>query len=183
VVADYWPAGHALSPSPADRARLVLLDDATLTNAEVALRARCKPSQAARVRQCLVELGVIMPSRVLPPRAPGPRAMPRMPWLAGAACIGHPGRWWTSPDPADRAKAIEACASCPVREPCLDWAVSALPQDDTAIYGGLTASQRLLLRYQREGRPIPYSMTDAGKNAARQRRRAEAARRAEGGAA
>jgi len=60
---DMWLDGRPLYPSPAGRARLVVLDDAELSNAEVALRARCTAAQAQNVRRRLVSYGVLAPRR------------------------------------------------------------------------------------------------------------------------
>jgi WhiB family redox-sensing transcriptional regulator len=46
-----------------------------------------------------------------------------------------------------RAKAI--CAGCPVRPACLEHSLRV--QEPDGIWGGLTATERLQLRYQRHG--------------------------------
>ena len=71
-----------------------------------------------------------------------------LPNLPGAACVGAPPELW-HPAPRDvteytpTAKAI--CGTCPVRQACLDHAMSAEaahPTDRHGIYGGMTAEQR-----------------------------------------
>jgi WhiB family redox-sensing transcriptional regulator len=68
-------------------------------------------------------------------------------WRALARCRGvdpavfHP----VNEDDGDEAKAI--CALCPVREPCLEYAVTAREKD--GIWGGLTARERRRLIRQR----------------------------------
>jgi hypothetical protein len=49
---------------------------------------------------------------------------------------------------ADRARAIHICQRCPVRPACMLWALS-LPISDTAVWGGMSAAQRLALKRQR----------------------------------
>lgn len=68
-------------------------------------------------------------------------------WRAHARCKGvdpvifHP----VNEDDADEAKAI--CELCPVREPCLEYAVTAREKD--GVWGGLTARERRRLIRQR----------------------------------
>lgn len=47
----------------------------------------------------------------------------------------------------DRAKAV--CAGCPVRQPCLQWAV--LHDQPGGVWGGLTESERGVLRRRAAG--------------------------------
>ena len=190
---DQWPVGNQLSPMPADRARLGLLDDPERSDAEISIWAECSPAQVRVVRRGLVDLGVIAPRRVPEPRFPRYRGMPPSPRrLAEGSCVGHAQPdLWASEDARDRDEAKRICAGCHVADACLEWAMH-LPQYDLGIYGGLTASERIRLGREREGRPLAPGQTTAGKNAARARRRAaareaeaEAARQqaAEGGAA
>ncbi|MFE4663406.1 WhiB family transcriptional regulator, partial [Streptomyces hydrogenans] len=44
----------------------------------------------------------------------------------------------------DAAKAL--CATCPLRETCLEQAMALPPRDQHGIFGGLTAAERLELR-------------------------------------
>jgi WhiB family redox-sensing transcriptional regulator len=61
-------------------------------------------------------------------------------WRKYARCLGadpevfHP----TSEEDADEAKAI--CATCPVREPCLEHAIVA--REKQGVWGGLTERER-----------------------------------------
>jgi Transcription factor WhiB len=164
---------------------MILLDDYTLTNAEVALRARVDRGLPRRVRYELVSLGAIPPSRIVAKRGPAFKPLPRPPWaLTMGSCAGHerPGLW-TSDVPAERAEAIEVCSGCPVQQACLGWSLS-LPSRDTAIYAGTTATQRARLRYLRAGQPEPGWMSAASRHARRDARRAAArAAREAGGAA
>jgi hypothetical protein len=108
-----FPPDH-VAPSPADRCRAILLDDYTLTNAEVALRARVDRDLPRRVRYELVCAGAIPPSRVVEKRGPVFRPLPRPSWaLTMGSCAGHPEPdLWHSDLPAERerAKAITADA-------------------------------------------------------------------------
>jgi hypothetical protein len=70
------------------------------------------------------------------------------------------------------------CRTCIVQASCLEWSLS-LPERDRAIYAGLGAPGRARLRLQRAGKPVPFSMTTQGKNAARAARRAAAREAAE----
>jgi hypothetical protein len=173
-----------IAASPSDRCRLVLLDDHTLSNAEVALRARATRQLAASVRRRLISLGVLAPQRAAAPsRFPRYKALPRSPrQLTEGACVGHPSAdAWTSADPGDRAFARNVCwFACHLTEQCFTWSLS-LPADDLAIYGAGTAADRERARRQLAGKPVPLRSTTAGKNAARGRRRAAArsARQAE----
>lgn len=45
--------------------------------------------------------------------------------------------------------AKQICRSCPVAEPCLEWALS-LPNDEYGIYAGTTVAQRRRIREQRQ---------------------------------
>jgi WhiB family transcriptional regulator, redox-sensing transcriptional regulator len=68
-------------------------------------------------------------------------------WRQYARCLGadpelfHPH----ADDPADAAKAI--CAVCPVREPCLEYAITA--REKQGVWGGLTEKERRRLIRQR----------------------------------
>jgi hypothetical protein len=56
----------------------------------------------------------------------GPRSQTRLlPWFEDAACAGHPEPdLWFSDEPADRARAREICAGCPVLDGCFAAAVA-----------------------------------------------------------
>lgn len=70
-------------------------------------------------------------------------------WRQHARCRGlDPALFYPSEEEdAESAKAI--CAVCPVREPCLDYALTAREKD--GVWGGLTARERRrLIRRRRE---------------------------------
>lgn len=71
-------------------------------------------------------------------------------WMEGAVCAqSDPEEWFPEPGRhANDAKRI--CASCPVREQCLEWALS-MPTwaDRYGVYGGLSAVERHRLRRDR----------------------------------
>ncbi|HLH57606.1 MAG TPA: WhiB family transcriptional regulator [Streptosporangiaceae bacterium] len=46
--------------------------------------------------------------------------------------------------------AKRVCAGCPVREPCLNWAVES--GEDSGVWGGTTGEERRALRYLRSAR-------------------------------
>jgi len=68
-------------------------------------------------------------------------------WRQYARCLGaDPELFHPQPDdPADEAKAI--CSICPVREPCLEYAISA--REKQGVWGGLTEKERRRLIRQR----------------------------------
>lgn len=68
-------------------------------------------------------------------------------WRRDAACRGSDVEIFfpNADEEAGQAKAI--CASCPVREACLEWSLST-GQDD-GVWGGLTGSERRRLRRRR----------------------------------
>jgi WhiB family redox-sensing transcriptional regulator len=80
-------------------------------------------------------------------------------WRALAACVGYsPDLWFPemgkrgSARDASRAEALALCRRCPVRRPCLAFALQVPAKYDTVgIFGGKTADERRALR--RRGRP------------------------------
>jgi WhiB family transcriptional regulator, redox-sensing transcriptional regulator len=68
-------------------------------------------------------------------------------WRQKAACRGvDPGIFYPASDEeAEPAKAI--CAQCPVREACLEYALSARERD--GIWGGATERERRRMLRQR----------------------------------
>src|SRR2546430_1372992 len=137
-----------IADGPADRARAALCDDATRSNAEIALAIGASVDQVGDVRRALAALGVVEPlrepRRAFPQHVPLPRA-PRS--LQEGSCVGHPNaRWWVSDDPAERELARRICDGCHVKAACRDWALRAVPASDTAIYAGTTAAARRRLR-------------------------------------
>lgn len=81
-------------------------------------------------------------------------------WRERAACRGYPLRWWfpvsrrgRRPDrhlvivsELERAQALELCATCPVRDDCLDYAIR---YDEVGIWGGTTDRERRRIRRSR----------------------------------
>jgi WhiB family redox-sensing transcriptional regulator len=68
-------------------------------------------------------------------------------WRQYARCLGaDPDLFYpASDDAAEAAKAI--CAVCPVREPCLEYAVTA--REKEGVWGGRTEKERRRLIRQR----------------------------------
>lgn len=54
-------------------------------------------------------------------------------------CSDDPERWW-SRDPEDVADAVAVCGLCPLREPCLAYAVAADEREGT--WGGVSEAER-----------------------------------------
>ena len=74
---------------------------------------------------------------------------PRPQWHDEAACIGLPQGWFF-PSVGDLdaiASARAVCARCPVRQPCLRWAVDHGVK--TGIWGGTSERQRRTIRSAR----------------------------------
>jgi WhiB family redox-sensing transcriptional regulator len=68
-------------------------------------------------------------------------------WRDDAACKGSDVNVFfpVSDDDAGPAKAI--CATCPVRDACLEWAMATRQED--GVWGGLTDTERRRLRRRR----------------------------------
>jgi len=68
-------------------------------------------------------------------------------WRSDAACRGADLDLFfpISDDDAGPAKAI--CATCPVRDACLEWAIATHQED--GVFGGLNAAERRRLRRRR----------------------------------
>lgn len=81
-------------------------------------------------------------------------------WRAYAACrradpeLFFPfGTGGAAAAQAERAKQV--CAGCPVRTPCLDWALAT--GQEIGVWGGTAAEERRALRLQRaRALPEPY---------------------------
>jgi WhiB family redox-sensing transcriptional regulator len=82
-----------------------------------------------------------------------PMPAPSSAWRQLAACRGKPLSWWYPP-PWDRfadAVARSICRTCPVRLPCLAYALEHDGDYPAGIFGGLGARQRMALRRRRRG--------------------------------
>jgi hypothetical protein len=68
-------------------------------------------------------------------------------WLYAAACAGHPEPdLWFQDRQHPAGEALEICAGCPVRLPCVQAALLVSAINDHGIRGGLTPVQRRPLR-------------------------------------
>ena len=67
-------------------------------------------------------------------------------WRDGAACVDHPEvDFFAAPDwSAEIARARAICASCPVADDCLGFAIATNQPD--GIWGGYTSKERITLR-------------------------------------
>ena len=65
-------------------------------------------------------------------------------WREGAACIDRPEVDFFADSQAEVARARAVCASCPVLEDCLGFAIETNQPD--GIWGGHTAKERTRLR-------------------------------------
>lgn len=79
-------------------------------------------------------------------------------WRHWAACLGaSPSLFFPAGERAQEAidevrEAKAVCASCPVRVPCLEFALRTNEQD--GIWGGLTPDERRGLRRHRASSPV-----------------------------
>jgi hypothetical protein len=62
------------------------------------------------------------------------------PWMADSACLSSDPELWFSTRPTEQAAAKAICASCPVREPCLAYALRI--REPHGIWGGMSESER-----------------------------------------
>jgi WhiB family redox-sensing transcriptional regulator len=68
-------------------------------------------------------------------------------WRQQAACRGGDVGVFFPADEAGAGAAKAICASCPVRDLCLEWAMST--HQDDGVWGGLTDNERRRLRRRR----------------------------------
>jgi Transcription factor WhiB len=118
----------------------------------VDLGRKREPGTVQRARQRLNDAGLVPVLRGSRSPVPPIRAMPPMPGvLADGLCARHPQPdIWCSRQPADRQAAVRVCQQCPVREPCLQWALVLPPTSAGAVYGGLLPAQLARLRREHE---------------------------------
>lgn len=74
------------------------------------------------------------------------------PYLDDAACRGMDPELFYAEGGAAIAKMKEVCAVCPVRQKCLEWAVT---REEFGVWGGTTARERAALRRERGLRLVP----------------------------
>jgi len=69
-------------------------------------------------------------------------------WMDDATCAkaGDPNSWFPPPGQvsAESQAAVEVCRTCPVRLPCLEFAIDN--NERHGIWGGLTKTERAKLR-------------------------------------
>ncbi len=65
-------------------------------------------------------------------------------WRTASLCRAHPTRWWFTGDHAESLLARSICAGCPVKVPCLDFALSR--PDLFGIWAATSASERTAIR-------------------------------------
>ena len=126
--------------------------------------ARLVGVREGRVRQVLGPLRTAHRNAAEAERAKGPIAVieddGRQAWLDQAACRGHdPERFF--PESGEHTKAAEAkaiCASCQVRDHCLELAVKAAGglDHDHGVFGGTLPAERSRLRGNRFPQPSAY---------------------------
>jgi WhiB family redox-sensing transcriptional regulator len=62
------------------------------------------------------------------------------PWVVFAACADVVTDIFFNPDPVDERAALALCATCPVRDECLDYALEA--RERYGVWGGTTEKER-----------------------------------------
>lgn len=67
-------------------------------------------------------------------------------WTKQADCRNLPTDLWYSEEAENQAFAKEICNGCPVKEPCLEW---ALKHEPYGIWGGETGRGRQRIRARR----------------------------------
>jgi len=70
-----------------------------------------------------------------------------MTWRARAACRNLDTEIFFPDSEADAGPALSVCATCPVRNECLDWAIATRQHD--GVWGGTTESERKRIRRRR----------------------------------
>jgi WhiB family redox-sensing transcriptional regulator len=66
-------------------------------------------------------------------------------WMGAAACANKgPDSWFSEVHPVE---ALRVCSECPVRDACLDYALST--NQEHGIWGGLTQEERKNVRRSR----------------------------------
>lgn len=69
-------------------------------------------------------------------------------WREAAACRGMDASIFFPDSEEDAGPARAICAACPVREECLDFALTS--RQDEGVWGGLTETERRRLRRRRQ---------------------------------
>ena len=72
-------------------------------------------------------------------------------WRNRAACLGMDTDLFFPEKTENAAEAKQVCLSCPVREPCLEEAMSLAGADDSGIWGGASPDDRRSLSRRRRG--------------------------------
>jgi WhiB family redox-sensing transcriptional regulator len=81
-----------------------------------------------------------------------PVTLPSIEWFAEAACRGVETAVFFPKSDADAGPAKAICATCPVREACLEYALTTRPAE--GVFGGMTPIERhrLIRRRQKAAR-------------------------------
>jgi WhiB family redox-sensing transcriptional regulator len=74
------------------------------------------------------------------------------PYLEEAACHGLDPELFYAESGSAIVRAKSFCASCDVRERCLEWAIR---REEFGVWGGTTARERAALRRERGLRLVP----------------------------
>lgn len=79
-------------------------------------------------------------------------ALQPAPWKADAACKGYPTDWFFAElagDPHHYERAAMLCKRCPVRDECLEYALSLPFGADHGFWGGTSMGERRKIRRAR----------------------------------
>lgn len=87
-----------------------------------------------------------------------------LPWITSdAACLNHDPSLWDDENATDTREAKRICQGCPLRIPCVEW---ALENREHGVWGGTSEAQRRQLgrgpRRDRDGGPEIQHGTEAG---------------------
>lgn len=92
---------------------------------------------------------------------PSLRALARGGWKENGTCRQtDPEVWFADTSRRTKARAASICFSCPVRRPCLAWALAFA--EEYGVWGGLDPTERLSLhRRLATGEPLPAVLAAA----------------------
>jgi WhiB family redox-sensing transcriptional regulator len=68
-------------------------------------------------------------------------------WRQQAACNGLDTNMFFPASDSDAGAAKAVCATCPVRDQCLEWAIAT--RQEEGVWGGMTDTERRRLRRRR----------------------------------
>lgn len=74
-------------------------------------------------------------------------------WLQDGLCKGDDAERWIAPGDLPTTKKLKAvCDECPVREPCLEYALELPERETMGVWGGTSERERRKIRMNRNRR-------------------------------